>query len=109
MTAGVKITFFANFKPMTLPENSYYSAISDFIRGLGDGRLQDDAMGSEEYAIKVVRAVEKGTTGKLWPGRTAMMVRYVSWLLPQVLIVSNRVSLFWVWIWFADTRCRTRC
>jgi 1-acylglycerone phosphate reductase len=92
MTPGVKTTFFSNFKPMTLPETSYYSVIRDFIQGLGDGRLQDDAMGSEEYAIKVVRAVEKGETGKFWPGRTAVMVRYVSWLLPQVLIVSNLFS-----------------
>jgi 1-acylglycerone phosphate reductase len=89
MTPGVKTTFFDNLKPMTLPKTSHYYGIRDFIRELGDGRLQDDAMSAEEYAVKVIREVESGATGKVWPGRAAMMVRCLNWLLPQIVIVSG--------------------
>lgn len=97
MTAGVKSTFFNNLnEPMTLPETSYYYCIRDFIRELGDGRLQDGAMNADEYASKVVREVGKGTSGKYWPGRTALMVRLMLWLMPQTLIVSGRPDSRWV-------------
>jgi 1-acylglycerone phosphate reductase len=94
MTPGVKTTFLSNINPMALPENSYYAVIGDFIKGLADGKRQDDAMSSVEYAIKVVREVERGTTGKIWPGRIARIVRLLSWLLPQILIVSAELRSY---------------
>ncbi|KAE9366375.1 short-chain dehydrogenase/reductase [Stipitochalara longipes BDJ] len=101
MTSGVKSSFFVNFKPTPVPESSYYYGIRDFIMGLGDGRLQDDAMGAEEWAGMVVTAVEKGKTGKYWPGRTSWSANLMLRLLPQGFIdmilermfpVSGRVA-----------------
>lgn len=64
MTPGVKTTFLSNLKHITLPENSYYSVISDFIKILADGTVQVDTMSSADYAINVMREVDKGTTRK---------------------------------------------
>jgi 1-acylglycerone phosphate reductase len=84
MTGAVKGTnFHHNVSPTTLPENSYYPGVRDFIDGLGSGRLADKGISQKEFAAKVVREVEKGSTGKCWVGGGAMACRIGTWLLPE--------------------------
>ncbi|KUJ07499.1 short-chain dehydrogenase/reductase [Mollisia scopiformis] len=83
MTAAVKTNFFQNIDAVKVPENSYYSSVRDFIEGLGDGKAQENGISAREFATKVVREVEKGTTGKFWVGGGAAGARWGSWLLPQ--------------------------
>lgn len=89
MTAGTKSTMFDNFKPSPIPETSYYFGIKDFLRELGDGRMQEGGMNANEWAGKVVNAVQRGAKGKYWPGATAGQVRLMAWLFPQSFIVSQ--------------------
>lgn len=88
VTTGVKSNVFTNMKPTQIPENSYYYGIRDYIRELGDGRLQKDAITAKEYGVKVVRLVDKGATGKHWVGASAASARYAAWLLPDSMMVS---------------------
>ncbi|PMD32221.1 short-chain dehydrogenase/reductase [Hyaloscypha variabilis F] len=86
MTSGTKSSFWVDFKPTPIPESSYYYGIRDYIAGLGDGRMQNDAMSAEEWAGLVVGAVTKGRTGKYWPGSMAWSVGVMVRLLPQGII-----------------------
>jgi len=52
--------------------------------------MQAKAVSSHEYANKVVREVEKGTTGIVWAGTDAASSRLASWMMPQLLVVSSR-------------------
>ncbi|TVY24502.1 Short-chain dehydrogenase cctT [Lachnellula hyalina] len=83
VTCAVKTNFFADYHPAELPETSKYSDIRDFIHNLTDGRMQRKAISSREYAISVVREVEKGTVGTVWAGTDASMARLAWWLSPQ--------------------------
>lgn len=88
VTGGVKSNAFVNLKPIEIPENSYYSGIRDWIKARGDGQVQESGITATQYGMKVVREVEKGTTGKLWVGAGAASARYGSWLLPDSMMVS---------------------
>ncbi|TVY93909.1 Short-chain dehydrogenase [Lachnellula willkommii] len=83
VTCAVKTNFFAEYHPAELPDTSQYSNIRDFIRNLTDGRMQGNAISSREYAIRVVREVEKGTVGTVWAGTDAFMARLGWWLSPR--------------------------
>lgn len=88
ITSGVKTKSFAEYQAFELPENSSYLQIQDFIRDIGNGRLQANAMDSREYAAKVVRAVEKGTVGQIWLGKDAFLARLGWWLSPRSVFVG---------------------
>lgn len=88
MTGAVKSKFFDGVTPPTLPENSYYSNIRQPIQDLSDGRLQANGMGTKEYASKVVAAVTRGSTGKVWIGGDAPLAAFGVRFFPQFVLVS---------------------
>jgi len=97
-TGAVKTNAFENIVHNTVPEKSYYAGVRDFIHDLGDGRLQAGAMDSKLYASKVVREVERGSSGKLWIGGSASAARWALWLLPQSIIVSVLYFPRMIWV-----------
>ncbi|EXJ89128.1 hypothetical protein A1O3_02192 [Capronia epimyces CBS 606.96] len=94
VTAAVKTNAFANMSPPTIPENSYYHALQGYVTELSDGRLQKDGITPKEYGDRVVREVEKGTTGKVWIGGGAASARLGSWLFPDWMMDKLIGSMF---------------
>lgn len=88
VTAGTKSNVFTNMGPPKIPETSYYYGIRDYVEELCDGRMQKDGITPEQFGAKVVREVEKGTTGKYWIGGGATSARFAVWLLPDWAMVS---------------------
>ena len=76
-------------KPIQIPEYSYYYGVRDSIEGIADGKMQANGLTPREYAVKAIREIEKGTTGKHWVGGGATVARLASWLLPQSIIVCS--------------------
>ena len=74
-----------------LPETSYYYHIRDFIYGLTLDKLQATGLTTEQYAFKVVRAVEKGDTGMVWVGKDSWMAEWGWWLSPRFMRVSREL------------------
>ncbi|KAI1387868.1 NAD(P)-binding protein [Hypoxylon trugodes] len=68
---------------LQVPETSHYYAIRDFIHSILDGRLQNNAITARQYATKVVREIEKGSTGMVWVGTSASLFHWVWWLSPK--------------------------
>ncbi|XRM41189.1 hypothetical protein ABZX51_004477 [Aspergillus tubingensis] len=83
MTGGVKTKFFDNYIQRQVPETSYYIGAKDAIQKMGDGSLQDSGVDRYAYASKVVQAVERKDSGKLWVGGGAVPAKWALWLLPQ--------------------------
>ncbi|OTA82012.1 hypothetical protein M434DRAFT_85027 [Hypoxylon sp. CO27-5] len=88
ITCAVKTRGFDNYQRTEIAESSKYYEIRDFIYGVTDGRLQDNAISARQYANKVVREIEKGTVGIVWAGTNASLLRLATWLLPQSVFVS---------------------
>lgn len=93
VTTAVKSKAFANLEPIQIPKNSHYYSIQDYITESSDGRLQKDGIIPEQYGAKVVREVERGTTGKHWLGGGATSARLGAWLLPDSIMVCRKISL----------------
>lgn len=91
LTCAVKTNFF-NDHVTELPSTSNYSEIKEFIRNISDGRLQANAISPRQYAVKVVREVEKGTAGIVWAGTDSFIVRWAFWLSPPSVFVSLVLS-----------------
>ncbi|KAI1481810.1 NAD(P)-binding protein [Daldinia eschscholtzii] len=85
ITCAVKTEFFTKYQRDELPASSRYYGIRDFIYGISDGRLQAGAISSRQYAIKVVKEIEKGSTGIVWAGTHSLLFRLLCWILPQPL------------------------
>ncbi|KAI0849158.1 NAD(P)-binding protein [Daldinia vernicosa] len=85
ITCAVKTGSFDKYQRDELPASSKYYGIRDFIYSLSDGRLQDGAISSRQYATKVVREIEGGSTGVVWAGTHALLLRLLCWLLPKSL------------------------
>ncbi|KIW61932.1 hypothetical protein PV05_01998 [Exophiala xenobiotica] len=94
VTAGTKSNVFTNMGPPKIPETSYYYGIRDYVEELCDGRMQKDGITPEQFGAKVVREVEKGTTGKYWIGGGATSARFAVWLLPDWAMDKLIASLF---------------
>ena len=88
ITSGVKTNAFSENRAVELPETSHYFGVQDFLRGLGDGQLQSDAMDASVYAAKVVQHVEGGAVGPIWLGKDALLARLGWWLSPRSVFVS---------------------
>ena len=88
ITSGVKTNAFSENRAVELPETSHYFGVQDFLRGLGDGQLQADAMDASVYAAKVVQHVEGGAVGPIWLGKDALLARLGWWLSPRSVFVS---------------------
>ena len=88
VTAGVKSNVFSNMNHPLLPETSYYYGIRDYFNEQFEGKMQDGGITARDFGFKVVKQVDKGTTGKFWVGGGAAGARYGSWLLPDWVMVS---------------------
>lgn len=88
ITLAVKTNAQKNNNRIEIPESSYYYKIRDFIYGRSDGSMQESAITPRQYATKVVREVEKGTSGPVWAGTHAFSGRWGWWLSPQFVKVS---------------------
>lgn len=72
-----------------VPESSYYYHIRDFIYDLTPYKLQKgSSLPVRDYAHRVVREVEKGSTGMVWVGKDAWVAKWAWWLAPRSLRVS---------------------
>ncbi|KAI1646786.1 NAD(P)-binding protein [Daldinia loculata] len=85
ITCAVKTGSFAKYQRDEVPASSKYYGIRDFIYGFSDGWLQAGAISSRQYATKVVREIENGSTGIVWAGTHALLLRLLCWLLPKPL------------------------
>lgn len=87
VTGGIATSFLKNLEPVKLPEDSYYTSIKDMI----EEQPEHVPMGMkpEAFALDVLRHVEKGSTGKIWIGGGAAIMRPAAWLSPQCLLVSH--------------------
>lgn len=94
ITTGVKTHAFDNIERPKVPESSYYYVIRDYIVRMSDGRLQEGAPDTRTYALKVVGAVQKGTTGEIWVGKDASINHWALRLLPSSVFVSYLTCLF---------------
>ena len=88
ITLAVKTNAQNNHNRTEVPETSYYHRIRDLIYRLTDGSMQEGAITPRQYATKVVREVEKGTSGPVWAGTHASTGRWGWWLSPQFLKVN---------------------
>ena len=88
ITLAVKTNAQTNHRRFELPETSYYYKIRDLIHRLTDGSMQEGAITPRQYATKVVREVEKGTSGPVWAGTHAFTGRWGWWSSPQSVKVS---------------------
>jgi len=91
VTCAVKTNFFTDYRGTELPATSYYFEIRNFIQDLTDGRAQANAISAREYAVKVVREVDKGTVGIVWAGKDAFLARLACWLSPRPVFVSFQI------------------
>ena len=88
ITCAVKTNFFDNNQAIPLPPDSRYNNIKEFIYSLSDGHLQAGAISSEQYAVEVVRKVDKGASGVVWAGTDAFLARAGFSLSPPSVFVS---------------------
>lgn len=85
LTGGIATHFVDNQPSPALPQSSYYLGVKDVIDAKPDNIRF--AVSPEVFANDVLRHVEKGTTGKLWIGGGAGLLRSLLWFSPQSLIV----------------------
>ena len=88
VTTGVKSNAWANLSPPKLPESSYYRRLQAYLEEQSDGRMQASGITSKAFGGKVVREVERGTTGKFWVGGGAASARYAVGMLPGWMMVG---------------------
>ncbi|KAI8959061.1 NAD(P)-binding protein [Daldinia sp. FL1419] len=86
ITCAVKTEYFDRHQREELPASSRYYGIRDFIYTISDGRLQVGAISARQYANKVVSEIERGSTGVVWAGTHATLLRFLCWLLPKPLL-----------------------
>ncbi|KAH8595899.1 hypothetical protein B0O99DRAFT_661445 [Bisporella sp. PMI_857] len=86
VVGAVKTNVQAHFKDFKLPNGSLYTPIESMIfeRAQGnDGAKRSDAL---EFAKKVTADILKGSTGKIWRGWSAGMVKFSTTFMPSSLL-----------------------
>lgn len=89
VTTSVRTPAFTKVTMPQVSENSYYYVIRDYLGRLADGRLQDGGPTALECGLRIVREVEKGTTGEVWVGKDAGMNHWSWRLLPASIFVGS--------------------
>ena len=79
----------SNFK---LPPNSLYKSVEPKISWYARGEDIQDKMSADDYANRVVGDVLGGAKGKIWRGKLATTLKYLT-SMPSSLMVSG--SLNW--------------
>jgi 1-acylglycerone phosphate reductase len=88
ITLAVNTNAQKNHRPTGVPETSYYYKFRELVYGLTDGSMQEGVITTRQYAARVAREVERGTSGPVWAGTHATSGRWGWWLAPQFLTVS---------------------
>lgn len=91
VTGAVESNLMANGLDFKLPPGSIYAPIAKNIDDLSRG--EDEAspksrMKSKDYADRVVSDVLRGSTGRIYRGGLASIVRYITSYAPAFMIVS---------------------
>lgn len=72
-----------------IPETSHYYGLKDFVEGVPNLLRQPGAIAPRQYAARVIREVEKGTSGTIWVGTSAEMGKFGYYCFPQSVMVSG--------------------
>ncbi|KAM7203157.1 oxidoreductase [Naviculisporaceae sp. PSN 640] len=87
VTGAVGTNLFTNAPEHHLPEGSRYAAAENEIAARATGTdVGDNVMPADEYARSVVSDVLSGSTGRIFRGKMASMVRMVTTLFPTSMI-----------------------
>ena len=88
VAGAVRTMIQTHFDDLKLPDGSIYapieSTIIDRARGI-DGAKRSDPM---DYAKRVTADLFRGSTGRIWHGWSAGMVKFSTSFLPSSLLVS---------------------
>jgi len=87
VTGACKTNVQTHFDDLKLPSGSLYTLIEETIVGRAQGEDGAKRMDSAQYAKRVVADVLKGSTGKIWHGWSAGMVKFSTTFLPSSLMV----------------------
>lgn len=68
--------------PSTLPSNSLYRNIQQFIKDTDSGKLSPPGTDVNVFAEQLVGDVLKGKKGQVWRGKMAKMTKWVSAWVP---------------------------
>jgi 1-acylglycerone phosphate reductase len=90
ITGAVESNIMSNGPEFDLPSGSVFASVADNISALAKGKdgTAKSRMKSKDYAERVVGDILKGSTGKIWRGGMATMVRYASAYAPAFITVS---------------------
>lgn len=89
VTGEIKTNFFTNTLEYKLLSNSVYMPIEKGVAASARGEGIAGQTNAETYADKVVADVLGGANGKIYRGKTASMVRFISTFLPTFSLVSQ--------------------
>jgi 1-acylglycerone phosphate reductase len=87
VTGIVKTNIAANGASRILSPDSYYLPAQKQIAERAEGADVQSHMNVDEYASRVVGDILGGSTGRIWRGKMATMVRLVSMYMPAFLVV----------------------
>lgn len=91
MTGAVSSNLFQNQEAVektAIPEDSLYTPVKEELEQVPAKIAATKSTPAEELARQVIRAVEGGTSGKLWLAEVSTVMRILTWLLPAWAWVS---------------------
>ncbi|KAJ5984624.1 oxidoreductase [Penicillium waksmanii] len=91
ITGNIRTQWFSNYPNFELPEESYFSSISERIGVFARGDQGHPQMEANIYARKVVGDVLGGTEGTIWRGAQSTIVKVAlaiipTWLMNQLAV-----------------------
>lgn len=88
MTGAVKSNVHSNYKDILLPDDSLYKELKDDMLVRAKGEDGYARMPTHEYANNVVEEIcQSNINGKSFHGGSATLLKYLTWLAPQSVIV----------------------
>ncbi|CAH0043371.1 unnamed protein product [Clonostachys solani] len=85
-TSSVGSSSTPTLSEVKIPETSHYYGIKDFVEGVPGLLRQPGAITPRNYAARVIREVEKGTSGTIWVGTSAEMGKLGYYCFPQSVL-----------------------
>ncbi|MCJ1228207.1 hypothetical protein MMC12_004868 [Toensbergia leucococca] len=86
MVGTVRSTFLSNNSSCTLPSDSLYAPIQTKIADAAAGKIYPGGMDVDTFAKRLVSDVLGGSTGRVWRGNVATVVRFISSFLPTFIV-----------------------
>ena len=87
-TCAVKTKGQTYFEDWKLPADSIYKPIEDTIAARARGHDGVERMDTMKYANKVFNDIESGTSGRVWRGTNAAIIKFGSSFYPTSWMVS---------------------